>query len=618
VTFNYLSSEWSMDGPFQCLCGEAQCFGYINGYRNVPKAQRHLMSHVATSYVQGMETKEVPRAAPKDYTSGSIIFEGVTDYYLTKNHVQFKNGISMTHSCAPNCVVVEGHILCAEQPVGKDTLLTVNFSLFNYTIEDSFTCDCGATACQGKVLGFAALSQAEQCRLMHLTEPNVRKAVSDNGDAILSSSDFIVVKPNGNMGEATFAKLAIAEGTRVFDGTGLVIPFATVYTINVALGRHLLFANGGQCLAHCCDPNVKIVCDDAGFHCVALRAIHEGELISFNYLTTEYEMNSPFDCLCGSPKCFGHINGFKNVAVDRRADLLAHITAPVAHLDAAAQKPRSATRALTPGCNVFEGTRHFSLEKNLVHFTNGVTLTHSCAPNCVVVEGRTVCAHKPVAEGTLLTANFNLFNYEVATPFACDCGAAECVKQVSGFQGLKEEIKQAQLYLSEPDVRATAMNKGWIVASTNPKMVIRPNGGMGQTAYACADIAEGVTLFENDKDVLNILDRCTLYTICCGQDKHVLFGQGSECISHSCNPNVKVVIVENGFHFVTVRPIKDGEIVTFNYLSSEWSMDGPFQCLCGEAQCFGYINGYRNVPKAQRHLMSHVATSYVQGMETKE
>lgn len=62
---------------------------------------------------------------------------------------------------------------------------------------------------------------------------------------------------------------------------------------------------------HGCDPSAKI--DFETMYFVALRDLKKGEEITYNYLTTEYDLardNVDFDCRCGSPSCFGRIKGF--------------------------------------------------------------------------------------------------------------------------------------------------------------------------------------------------------------------------------------------------------------------------------------------------------------------
>jgi hypothetical protein len=41
------------------------------------------------------------------------------------------------------------------------------------------------------------------------------------------------------------------------------------------------------------------------------RALRKGEDLSFFYPSTEWDSAKPFDCLCGSKKCFGSIQGAK-------------------------------------------------------------------------------------------------------------------------------------------------------------------------------------------------------------------------------------------------------------------------------------------------------------------
>jgi len=60
-------------------------------------------------------------------------------------------------------------------------------------------------------------------------------------------------------------------------------------------------------LNHSCDPNAAV----RERQLIAVRPIHPGEDLTFNYNTTEYDMASPFACHCGSLFCAGQIRGFK-------------------------------------------------------------------------------------------------------------------------------------------------------------------------------------------------------------------------------------------------------------------------------------------------------------------
>lgn len=63
---------------------------------------------------------------------------------------------------------------------------------------------------------------------------------------------------------------------------------------------------------HSCSPNTKLDTEKRWF--IAIKNISKNNEITFNYLTTEWDMKkwgTDFKCICGSKNCFGHIKGFK-------------------------------------------------------------------------------------------------------------------------------------------------------------------------------------------------------------------------------------------------------------------------------------------------------------------
>lgn len=51
-----------------------------------------------------------------------------------------------------------------------------------------------------------------------------------------------------------------------------------------------------------------------------MRDIQEGEPITFNYLSTEWDMAQAFKCECGSENCLGEIQGARYVPTKVLAD----------------------------------------------------------------------------------------------------------------------------------------------------------------------------------------------------------------------------------------------------------------------------------------------------------
>lgn len=72
-------------------------------------------------------------------------------------------------------------------------------------------------------------------------------------------------------------------------------------------------------LNHSCEPNGYINFGDLTFR--ALRNIKKGEELTYNYLTTEFDLVKKFECNCGSKKCLHNIKGFKYLILEQQREL---------------------------------------------------------------------------------------------------------------------------------------------------------------------------------------------------------------------------------------------------------------------------------------------------------
>ncbi|GAA5873943.1 hypothetical protein JCM16303_002637 [Sporobolomyces ruberrimus] len=94
---------------------------------------------------------------------------------------------------------------------------------------------------------------------------------------------------------------------------------------HIELNSDLLYVN------HSCDPNVvfdvngreaeKGENDESGqwqgrWRVRAIKDIAEGEILTFAYFSTEWDMDQPFSCLCGTERCLGTIKGAKDIPSD--------------------------------------------------------------------------------------------------------------------------------------------------------------------------------------------------------------------------------------------------------------------------------------------------------------
>ena len=76
-------------------------------------------------------------------------------------------------------------------------------------------------------------------------------------------------------------------------------------------------------LNHSCSPNSYF--DIPGMSLITLKNINENEEVVFHYCTTEYEMSSPFKCLCGSKKCLLEIKGFRYLPKEKKKELFSQL-----------------------------------------------------------------------------------------------------------------------------------------------------------------------------------------------------------------------------------------------------------------------------------------------------
>jgi len=47
------------------------------------------------------------------------------------------------------------------------------------------------------------------------------------------------------------------------------------------------------------------------------------------------------------------------------------------------------------------------------------------------------------------------------------------------------------------------------------------------------------------------------------------------------------------------RQLKEGDVLSFFYPSTEWEMDRGFVCLCGEQGCVGVVKGAKDMQREE-------------------
>lgn len=86
-----------------------------------------------------------------------------------------------------------------------------------------------------------------------------------------------------------------------------------LYTIQVGPDLHQAFTDDlDDYINHSCDPNLELVVEGDGpepdrVYFRAIRDIRRGEEVTWDYLTAETELSSPFNCGCDAVNCRGRI-----------------------------------------------------------------------------------------------------------------------------------------------------------------------------------------------------------------------------------------------------------------------------------------------------------------------
>ena len=121
-------------------------------------------------------------------------------------------------------------------------------------------------------------------------------------------------------GKSLVAQKPIKEDSVLIKFEGTIINQPTKFSLQIDEGKHLDGpGNIDDYLNHSCAPNAHI--DFSNISLKALRHIKKGEEITFNYLTTEWDMASKFECQCKNKNCLHHIYGFKYLTLQQKQKL---------------------------------------------------------------------------------------------------------------------------------------------------------------------------------------------------------------------------------------------------------------------------------------------------------
>ena len=126
----------------------------------------------------------------------------------------------------------------------------------------------------------------------------------------------------GAVGRSIHATRDLAAGEILIRTWGPSSATRTPHSMQVDARTHVVPEGAIVYTNHSCDPNcmVRVSIGSREIALLALRPLSEGEEITIDYDTFEYEVEHlPGPCRCGSPRCRGTIAGYKHLSPEVKA-----------------------------------------------------------------------------------------------------------------------------------------------------------------------------------------------------------------------------------------------------------------------------------------------------------
>lgn len=79
-------------------------------------------------------------------------------------------------------------------------------------------------------------------------------------------------------------------------------------------------------------------------------------------------------------------------------------------------------------------------------------------------------------------------------------------------------------------------------------------------------------------------------------------GSMDDYVNHSCDPNCGLEFTGERVYLKSIKPIRRGEELTFDYATSQKSFPFRFHCRCGSPECRGEIGDYNELPEQRKYL----------------
>lgn len=117
------------------------------------------------------------------------------------------------------------------------------------------------------------------------------------------------------------------------------------------------------------------------------------------------------------------------------------------------------------------------------------------------------------------------------------------------------------------------------------------------------------------------VERPSSHSLQLDKDTHVLAQEENiaQYVNHACEPNAIFIPVPQLLvaHLVAIEYVEAGEHVTFNYNTTEYSMQESFNCKCGAPTCDGNIRGYAHLPPQRQKDLRPLCVPHLLTLDVK-
>lgn len=129
--------------------------------------------------------------------------------------------------------------------------------------------------------------------------------------------------------------------------------------------------------------------------------------------------------------------------------------------------------------------------------------------------------------------------------------------------------------------------------------------GKSVFAKVSIDTDEVIVIFDP-----NFTEQPNQYSIQIQHNQHLKsLGTINDFINHSCSPNCYIDFGQ--LRFKSLKTINQDEEITFNYLTSEWQLNFPFNCQCGHLNCVNQIQGFKFLTLTQRRKLEPLLSPFL-------